>query len=259
MASAERTDLLAIGEALNIFDSKDESKKQCDNIALLKVIIGHIKSAQQDLSRQLNKHDAALKNIGESFAFTPKARGKVAVHEDPNSMNFWLALSKLNEMLRQDYTHRRAMLLNRLDCTVESFKWKNSNNDKPSRNNQGTYNNDKTKTVNDLIQERYESARLKLRNEPQISLAHLLAVRDTESGILLNSVVSSRSVDCKISYKSVNESHRAQNNGNLTYLKQVLIPDVPDRGGRPNEIKPPKKETFNQQHRHNKGRGGFRR
>lgn len=259
MASAERADLLAIGQTLGIFDSADdESRKQCDNIALLKAIVDHIKSAQQAT------RSTALKDVDESFAFTPEARARLAAQDDPRSTNFWQALSKLNDMLRQDYTHRRTMLLNRLDCTVESFKWKNSNNEKvQSGSNQGTGTSDKAKSVNDLIHERYESARLKLRNEPQISLAHLLAARKRESETLLNSVVSSRSVDCKISYKTSNESQRAPDSGDLTYLKQVLIPDVPDRGGRPNEVKPPKKETFSQQHRqgnNNRGRGGgFRR
>lgn len=250
MSASERADLLTIARALKIqvHADKGASTQPCDNIDLLKAIVNFIKSAQSDPQEQTNDPIRAnLRNIKDSLAFPANLRDKLKLEDDQNkTTNFWIALSKLNDMLRQDYACRRAMLLNRLDCTVESFKWKNSNNNKV---------NNSEKSINDLIHEKYESARANLRNEPQLNIANLLAVRETESDRLLNCVVSSKKIDCKISY---NSQERSKTGGDLIYLKQVVIADVPDRGGRTDEIRPPPKETFKQQ-RSDRGRGRSRR
>lgn len=247
MASTERADLLAIAKALKLRDNADEGSQieQCDETELLRSIVKCVKSVQSGTHNETS--NAALRNVKDSFAFPTTIMNNTGPNDDPNqATRLWTALSKLNDMLRQDYTCRRAMLLNRLDCTVESFKWKNSNNNKIDGS---------SKSINDLIHEKYEASRLNMKNEPRVDLANLLAVRETESDSLLNRVVSSKKLDCKISYKA---NERQKTGGDLTYLKQVVISDVPDRGGRTNEIQPPAKETFKQQ-RTDRGRGRFRR
>lgn len=231
---SEREDLAVIGKLLNLPGGEVESE-----LELLRSIVTHLKSPSSKINA--NK-------IPESLAFPRKE----TQHQNLLEANdLWDELHKFNEILRQDHKCRRKMLLNRLDCTVESFMWKGADSNKKE-----TAKIASKKSTNDLIHETYEISRLKIKDEPQVDMSHLLAIRETECDTLLNSVVSSRTVDCKISQPT---QSRMDSKNDPVQLKKVIIPEVPDRGGRPGEIRPPVKETFSRQRRDfggSRGRGG---
>lgn len=228
---AERKELLAI---YRLLDNKSPPDNQVDNkseLELLRNIVTTLESGKSD--KRLDKD-----NLPDSLAFPRDTRdGKNLIE----ATDIWDRLEKFNNLLRSDYTCRRQMLLKRLDCTVESFKWKGNKkqgDDKPLHA--------KAKSLNDQIHERYDNARSNIRDESQVSMSDLLAIRDTQCDRILNGVVSTESVDCQIPYGK-------QRQGDMINLKQVIIPHVPDRGGRTDEVRPPPKET----HGHQRG-GGFR-
>lgn len=243
---SEKKDLIAIMEALGISDRIADST----NTDLLRSVISHLKELE---SKSPNEAEhLTLGNLPDSLAFPASSRDRLS---QCDSSLFWAELRRLQNFLRSDHSCRRQMLLNRLDCTVESFKWKGSD---------GSAKQGETKeSLNGAIHDRYDKARVGLNDEPNVTLSHLLALRESECDNLLNSVVSTRKIDCKISYKQHQQQKSSRSNkrddgDRMTNLKQVIIPDVPDRGGRTDEIRPPIKETFGQQRRNFRGRGGRR-
>lgn len=246
----ERKDLISICRNLNIINS-DELANDKTDIELLRLILDNLNVSVGDtsntsyLGHKLNTHD-----LPDSLAFPASTRKSTNLVEQTE---LWDKLAKFNDLLKLDYACRRQMLLNRLDCTVESFKWKNSSDQVASNRD----NSRPQVSSNDQIHEKYDTIRRELKDEPQIGLDHLLALRENERDYLLNSVVSSKKIDCQVSYKTSNKLQQDRLNETLINLKQVIIPDVPDRGGRPGEIRPPQRETFSQQRR-SRGRGGRR-
>lgn len=237
---AESKELKSICELLGI----EANFQEQNNTNLLNLIVNKLSTCSGS-SDQNTKKTAKLidsERICDSLAFPEKTRCNRNLMTKPE---LWDNLKQFNDILKLDYSSRRQMLLNRLDCTVESFKWK-------AANKAAEPASDKNSPLNDLIHEKYEKARMHLRDEPNITLSHLLAVRETESDTLLNSVASSCGTDGKVVYK---EGSKGQ--GELISLKQVVIPAVPDRGGRTGEIRAPAKESFSQQRR-GRGRGGRR-
>uniref|UniRef100_A0A6G1S3Q9 Protein FAM98B n=1 Tax=Aceria tosichella TaxID=561515 RepID=A0A6G1S3Q9_9ACAR len=243
MMSAEHKELLRLHHLLtgqHQHQQQQEGQNPIDastsDLSLLRTVVSLLKRSSQVSSA--NKLD-------ESLAFDSDTRGKLLdadVRLEAQD-KIWRPLEKFDDQLRRDYTCRRQMLLSRLDCTIESFKWKGSNNTEPKGG--------KAKSMNEQIHETYDKARLAMKDEPQVSMAYLLAVRETDCDRLLNGVVSSSSgANCKIQYGDKGTK------GELVNLKQVIIPKVPDRGGRTDEVRPPPKETFGQQRGRGVGGGG---
>lgn len=232
---SESKELRRICELLEI----EANGQDPNNIDLLNLIVNKL-SAKGESSQPATM--LARERLQDSLAFTEKTRSKRNLLAKPE---LWNNLKQFNDILKQDYSSRRQMLVNRLDCTIESFKWKAANKNSQSAS-------DKNSPLNDQIHERYEKARMRLKDEPDVTISHLLALRETESDILLNSVASTCVTDCKVIYKV-----RPQSQGELINLKQVIIPAIPDRGGRAGEIRAPQRETFSQQRRA-RGRGGRR-
>lgn len=236
---SERKDLIAICEMFNI--SLDwNSKTDAD---ILKSIVAKLNSLETN-------HEKF--SVPDSLAFPQSARDLKGVIEDKD---LWNELEQFHQLLQNDYTCRRQMLLNRLDCTVESFKWKASKTRNPSNpsgdsRKQGTEGKE---SLNDRIHQMYDTSRAELKPQPNVKMAHLLALRESDCDKLLNSVVSSRSNDCQVNYKNHKNRHT-----NLVNLKQIIIPDVPDRGGRTDDIGSPPRETYSHQQRYGRGRGGRR-
>lgn len=228
----ERNDLLAIRKLLNI-DSDINNKT---DIELLHSILSMLNSSSNDEKLDLLKQS----NLPDSLAFPKNIRSNHALQ---SKTELWNRLEKLQNMLKTDYSCRRQMLINRLDCTIESFKWKASNLAETN--------------TSSLIHQMYDLPRARLKKDPDVTISHLLALRDTECDTLLNSVVSSTKFDCQVNYKK-QQQHHQQRSIDLVNLKQIIIPSVPDRGGRTDEIRPPVKETFSQQRRA-RGRGNWRR
>ncbi|XP_044747482.1 protein FAM98A isoform X2 [Coccinella septempunctata] len=136
----------------------------------------------------------------------------------------WKILSQLEKELRSDYKIRREMLLTRLDVTIQSFQW-----------------SDRAKGKEDFFQTKYKPERSDLHIDPDVDLSHLLAAR-TDLAIIEKT-------------SSANVRRFTRNS-----IQKVIIGQVPDRGGRTNEIAPPPPEMPSWQQRtpgpQNMGRGG---
>lgn len=236
---SERNDLLTICKLLNIHDINNNKS----DIELVKEILSTLNSPS-DTNKQLQLLNQSI--LPDSLAFPKTIRSNNNLQA---KTELWNKIKKFQDLLKADYSCRRQMLINRLDCTIESFKWKASDlaTDKSSQSSRG-------KSLNDMIHEKYEQPRMGLRRDPDVTISHLLALRETECDTLLNGVVSTAKFDCQVAYNKRNH----QQNDDPVNLKQIVIPDVPDRGGRTDEIRPPVRETFSQQRRA-RGRGNWRR
>lgn len=220
----ERSELVALASLLG-----QQHSEQLEDIELLSNIVSAVEG--QKVAQQ----------VDDSLAF-PQDSG-LGFDEDHS---LWTRLDRLEGQLNKDYTNRRQMLLSRLECTVESFRKKRGSSDSVNR-----------------IEACYAKQKASLSREPNVSIAHLLAVRSSQGDKLLNGVVSSNKVDCKISYRNNQSRDASSSHAGLVSLKQIIIPDVPDRGGRTDEHKEPKK-GFSDRERaglrgHRGGRGGYHR
>lgn len=229
----DRPQLIAITRLLGLArrqpEHQDETRSQLE---LLANIVEALKEPAHGQETPVGRLKRALAN-DDSLAFPHQHRNQLNTNQH-QAGPLWHQLDRLDSLFRQDYTCRRKMLLARLDCTVESFKWKapahssNTQQQLTSLHNRTT--RPKAKSINDQIHEIYDAARIGIKQEPQLTIAHLLAARQTECDKLLNSVVSSsNTVDCQIAY---GQQKQDTNTGSLVNLKQVIIPHVPDRGGR---------------------------
>lgn len=115
----------------------------------------------------------------------------------------WEFVNTLYEDFLSEYSVRREMLLTRLDVTIQSFKWGEGSKGKEKK-----------------ILEAYMPLRKMLKNKPFVKLSDVIAAR--ESHLILEKTSSAELV--KNTKSSVN---------------RILIPAVPDRGGRPKEQRPP--------------------
>ncbi|XP_019606896.2 protein FAM98C isoform X1 [Rhinolophus sinicus] len=119
----------------------------------------------------------------------------------------WEALESLCQSLRDQYCCRRCLLLKRLDLTTSAFHW--SDRAEVWAKAQG----EAMKAV--LI-----PVREALTPESDISIAHILAARADLSRL-------------------VPATSKAARQGTCCAINKVLMGNVPDRGGRPNELEAP--------------------
>lgn len=127
--------------------------------------------------------------------------------------------SAFNEMF-EEYRLRRETLITRLECTIQSFEW-----------------SDRLKTKRDVIQSTYRPKRESLKVKPDVKLADFLAARTSLLQV----------------EKTSNASVRKNTQ---TDVNKVIIGQVPDRGGRPNEQQPPPPEMPSWTQRNAGGGGG---
>lgn len=252
---AQRKDLIAIAEMLFVQDNSTQNFDNKMDVEILQTIVMTLESlliydeAHHDpITGNQNKFLSYLidKQFPDSLAFPKPIRDS---QDLAKNSQIWKNLRTFNDTLKSDYSCRRQMIIARLDCTVESFKWKSSEIKKQAHleaNREKKYHEGE-KSLNEKIHEKYDQARIGLAKEPQITISHLLALREIECDNILNSVVSSKNVDCQLVYKPTKQQ-RQDNAGQLVNLKQVIIPEVPDRGGRTCEMRMPNNETFSRQH-----------
>uniref|UniRef100_A0ABM5ETI0 Protein FAM98C n=1 Tax=Pogona vitticeps TaxID=103695 RepID=A0ABM5ETI0_9SAUR len=116
----------------------------------------------------------------------------------------WATLGEIHETLQTEYRCRERMMITRLDVTVASFHW-----------------SERAEERRAAMAEAFKRFRQSLPGQSPVTLAHLLAAREDFSRIVKTSSGASRDkTSCAIN-------------------KVLLAGDVPDRGGRPNEIEPP--------------------
>jgi hypothetical protein len=115
----------------------------------------------------------------------------------------WEVLQSLSQSLREQYCCRRCLLLKRLDLTTSAFHW-----------------SDRAETQGESMRAVLFPIREVLTSNSDVSIAHVLAARaDLSRLVPATSVAVRRGTRCAIN--------------------KVLMGNVPDRGGRPNELEPP--------------------
>ncbi|KAM7339978.1 hypothetical protein ACRRTK_000593 [Alexandromys fortis] len=121
----------------------------------------------------------------------------------PLDASRWEALETLSQSLTEQYCCRRCLLLKRLDLTTSAFHW-----------------GDRAEAQGEAMKAVLFPIRGLLTPESNVSVAHVLAARaDLSRLVPATSVASRRGTSCAIN--------------------KVLMGDVPDRGGRPDELEAP--------------------
>ncbi|XP_066205119.1 protein FAM98C [Saccopteryx leptura] len=115
----------------------------------------------------------------------------------------WEALESLCQSLRYQYSCRRRLLLKRLDLTTSAFHW-----------------SDRAEAQGEAMKAVLIPIREALTPESEVSIAHVLAARADLSRLVPATSRAARRVTC-------------------CAINKVLMGNVPDRGGRPNELEAP--------------------
>ncbi|XP_047568073.1 protein FAM98C isoform X2 [Lutra lutra] len=115
----------------------------------------------------------------------------------------WEALESLCQRLGDQYCCRRCLLLKRLDLTTSSFHW-----------------SDRAEAQGEAMKAVLIPIREALTPESDVSIAHVLAARADLSRL-------------------VPATSKAARRGTCCAINKVLMGNVPDRGGRPNELEAP--------------------
>nr|XP_049707827.1 protein FAM98B [Helicoverpa armigera] len=134
----------------------------------------------------------------------------------------WKQLEAAFTEMYEEYRLRRETLITRLECTIQSFEW-----------------SDRLKSKKDVIQSTYRPKRELLKVKPDVKLSDFLAAR---TALLHVEKTSSATV----------------RKNTQTDVNKVIIGQVPDRGGRPNEQQAPPPEMPSWQQRNAGGGGGGR-
>ncbi|KAM8964569.1 protein FAM98C [Lycaon pictus] len=115
----------------------------------------------------------------------------------------WEALESLCQRLGDQYCSRRCLLLKRLDLTTSSFHW-----------------SDRAEAQGEAMKAVLIPIREALTPESNVSIAHILAAREDLSRL-------------------IPATSKAVRRGTCCAINKVLMGNVPDRGGRPNELEAP--------------------
>lgn len=133
----------------------------------------------------------------------------------------WAKLIEVNQALSDDFQMRRELLLTRLDVTIQSFKWA-----------------DRLKKNNQEITNLYQKKRKDLSIRPSIKPFFVLAARDGNKKILnVRKIFKRFLIDLLLQEKTCSTRLMAK-----CELHKIIIPKVPDRGGRTGELQPPPPE-----------------
>lgn len=166
-------------------------------------------------NKVLIKLQELLKNV------PPALIGKTLVCNSYSNEQ-WKHINNIIELLNEEFNIRRAMLLTRLDVTVQSFKWP-----------------DRLKNKKHELEEIYQTKLDLINKLPNFLTSDFLSARE----------------DLAIVEKT--SSTLAILNTNSS-INKVMIGQVPDRGGRPNEQQapPPEMPSWKQRTQVQGGRGG---
>ncbi|XP_059522646.1 protein FAM98C isoform X3 [Myotis daubentonii] len=115
----------------------------------------------------------------------------------------WEALESLCQSLGDQYCCRRSLLLKRLDLTISAFHW-----------------SDRAEAQGEAMKAVLMPIRETMTPESDVSIAHILAARADLSRL-------------------VPATSKAARRGTICAINKVLMGNVPDRGGRPNELEAP--------------------
>ncbi|GFQ64706.1 protein FAM98A, partial [Trichonephila clavata] len=115
----------------------------------------------------------------------------------------WDSINDLYRDFLQEYKVRRELLLSRLDVTIQSFKWGEGSKGKETE-----------------IKNVFVPKRMNLKKNPAVKVSDVVAARES----IFHIEKTSNDELVKNTKSSVN---------------RILIPSVPDRGGRPKEQRPP--------------------
>ncbi|XP_062032643.1 protein FAM98C [Lepus europaeus] len=140
--------------------------------------------------------------ISELLPSLPPAFMQPLLHH-PLDAPRWEALESLSQSLTEQYRCRRCLLLKRLDLTTSAFHW-----------------SERAEAQGEAMKAVLIPIRELLTPESDVSIAHVLAARADLSRL-------------------VPATSAAARHGTCCAVNKVLMGDVPDRGGRPNELEAP--------------------
>lgn len=203
-------------------DGNDESM-DVDSSAVSNPLINIMKT----LDVPLNTTVTALfqdieKKLQERLKSLPSDHFKEPLLKKPLNKEQWNKVSAINDALCQDYKQRREVLIKRVDVTVQSFCW-----------------SEKLKASPEKVVNAFQPIRAKLQSDSITSVVDILAARTDLY---------------PIEKTSSGESREATK----CHLNKILIPKVPDRGGRPSKQAPPQEMPKFMKRQADPPRGGGR-
>ncbi|XP_054566621.1 protein FAM98C isoform X5 [Eptesicus fuscus] len=155
-----------------------------------------------DCAAALREPGAGLRLLRLRAAAFPAPRIPAAPSKLPTRCT-QMALESLCQRLRDQYCCRRCLLLKRLDLTISAFHW-----------------SDRAEAQGEAMKAVLIPIREMLTPESDVSIAHILAARADLSRL-------------------VPATSKAARRGTSCAINKVLMGNVPDRGGRPNELEAP--------------------
>ncbi|XP_069500466.1 protein FAM98A-like isoform X2 [Ambystoma mexicanum] len=173
----------------------------CDELLLIRAALGMPLALDTPVLQQLLEVEA---KITEVLTAEPLGLLMNPLLKTPLTLQQWEELAHIHRILQNEYDCRMHMLVARFDVTVTSFHWSER-----AEHGKG-----------DAMEKLFSPLRQMMHTVSQVTLAHLLAVREDFSCVIKTSSDSSL----------INTS---------SSVKKVLMGSVPDRGGRPGEIEPP--------------------
>lgn len=162
-------------------------------------------------SQKLHYICERVRSLLEQLGVNQLPEQTVLLNESQLNENQKATIRRINEYMKTEYRVRRQMLLGRLDVTMQSFLWKDNIRDEDNF---------------DIVLQSVYSKRQGLSEEPvDISLEELFHVGSELPRWLSTKITSTPQ---------------------STSIKNVVIGDVPDRGGRVDEQRPSMKDIMPQ-------------
>lgn len=253
-----------------LFDSHNFDKEICQvlnhlksplpatssRVAIVHTIIGEVLAKQiLDKSKRLSSknvaslvhqvvhnHDIQVSNVTSASKLIEEITSQAVNQVDKEESLFpsaglsqddWQHLENIRQELQNDLKMRGETMIHRCETTLQAFASKNG----------------LSKECRSKLNEIAKLIKPKIESQIKITFADCICIRCNEEGRLLNSVVSSEKHECKIKDPSGRDEE--------TELHRYVIPQVPDRGGRVEEQRPARNETFGEQYSDaRRGRGG---
>lgn len=167
----------------------------------------------------------------------------------------WKAMEQLEKQLVHEYEIRKRTMITRVLCTIDAFRWRSVTKE-TGKTSASSERVDRVCQITKL----HQHAKQSLQSFVRVELANVIAARISELEQLVACKVSQSHEICTIEPPA---NSGIANSGRMQRLSlhKLIIGQVPDRGGRPNEAPPPTKETFGQQQKNRSasgsGRGGI--
>lgn len=203
---------------LDYLISELEAARMCcikmgsDNKELMETDVSNVSGPISTMAKILNVPigsnissliDNLQTKISEKVQELPGGNLPPPLLKKPLNQEQWVKVNLINDAMCQEYKQRRQVLMKRVDVTIQSFCW-----------------SQKLKTSAEKVSKAFHPFRSEMRADSITSAVDILAARTDLYPVEKTSSGESReATKCEIN--------------------RILIPKVPDRGGRPSKTAPP--------------------